>query len=181
MKNSTIIIWLLAAVLISGRSTSWSQEKEEAVHGGHSEVLGEVNFPVSCNTSAQKEFNRAMALFHSFWFDPAKKSFAKVAQYDPGCGMAYWGIAFMSLGNVFAWPPNPKAMKAGEEALAEFERSLKRDPNRFRGVYGAAQAAEAVGDRERARLYYGKLLALTEKRDTERPEITRAKVYMARP
>jgi tetratricopeptide (TPR) repeat protein len=122
MKKSTIIIWLLATVLIPGGAASWSQEKEEAVHSHHAEVLGEVSFPVSCNAAAQKEFNRAMALFHSFWFDPARKAFSQVARHDPGCGMAYWGIAFMSLGNVFAWPPNPKAMKAGEEALAEGRR-----------------------------------------------------------
>jgi len=35
------------------------------------------------------------------------------------------------------------ALKQPEQALAEFERSLKRDPNRFRGIYGAARAAEA--------------------------------------
>ncbi|HQM30017.1 MAG TPA: hypothetical protein PLR20_11765 [Syntrophales bacterium] len=86
------------------------------------EKLGEVNFLVSCNTAAQKEFNRAMALFHSFWFDPAKKSFSRVIEYDSGCGMAYWGIAFMSTGNPLAWPPNPNAMKAGAAAIAEAQR-----------------------------------------------------------
>ena len=46
------------------------------------------------------------------------------------------------------------------QVFTEFERSLKRDPNRFRGIYGAARAAEASGNREAARDYYAKLQAL---------------------
>ena len=86
------------------------------------EKLGEVNFSVSCNDAAQKEFNRAMALFHSFWFDPAKKSFSKVLHHDPECGMAHWGIALTSMGNPLAWPPNPNALRAGAAAMAEAQR-----------------------------------------------------------
>jgi hypothetical protein len=89
---------------------------------GKPEQLGEVNFPVSCNPAAQQEFNRAMALFHSFWFDPAKASFAKVLQHDPECGMAHWGISIMSMGNPFTWPTNPNATKAGAPAAAEASR-----------------------------------------------------------
>ncbi|MGC1952968.1 MAG: hypothetical protein WA970_10445, partial [Gammaproteobacteria bacterium] len=63
-----------------------------------------------------------MALFHSFWFEPAKESFAKVLEQDPECGMADWGIAIMSMGNPFAWPPNPNALKAGAAAMVEAQR-----------------------------------------------------------
>jgi len=64
-------------------------------------------------------------------------------------------------------------------ALPEFERSLKRDPNRFRGVYGAARAAELSGNRTAAREHYVKLQSLTADRDSERPELARAKAYLA--
>jgi tetratricopeptide (TPR) repeat protein len=67
-----------------------------------------------------------------------------------------------------------------EQALAEFERSLKRDPNRFRGIYGAARAAEAAGNAELAREYYTKLQTLTADRDTERPELVHAKAFLSR-
>lgn len=63
-----------------------------------------------------------MALFHSFWFDPAKASFAQVLQHDPECGMAYWGISIMSMGNPFTWETNPNAAKAGAPAAAEASR-----------------------------------------------------------
>lgn len=117
------ILWTLAMAFGLTASGAWTQ------HGEHApplavppEQLGKVNFPVSCRGAAQKEFNRAMALFHSFWFDPAKKSFAKVLEHDPACGMAYWGIAVMSMGNPFAWPPNPNAMKAAAAAVGEAQR-----------------------------------------------------------
>jgi tetratricopeptide (TPR) repeat protein len=64
-------------------------------------------------------------------------------------------------------------------ALVEFERSLVRDPNRFWSIFGAARAAEASGNREAARGYYAKLQALTADRDTERPELTHAKAFLA--
>src|SRR5262245_42748750 len=66
------------------------------------------------------------------------------------------------------------------QAFAEFERSLKRDPNRFRGIYGAARAAEASGNREAARNYYDKLQPLTVNRATERPELAHAKAFLNR-
>src|SRR3990170_3311087 len=121
MKKATGIAWMLAIVLIAGASGSWAHE-EHGPQSGEPEKLGEVNFPVSCNAAAQKEFNRAMALFHSFWFDPAKKSFSKVLQHDRECGMAHWGIAIMSMGNPFTWPPNPAALKAGASAMEEAKR-----------------------------------------------------------
>ncbi len=64
-------------------------------------------------------------------------------------------------------------------ALKEFEATHAREPNRFRGIYGAAQAAEAAGDRQKARDYYAKLVALSKNADSGRPELARAKAYLA--
>jgi tetratricopeptide (TPR) repeat protein len=61
-----------------------------------------------------------------------------------------------------------------QQGLLEFERSLKRDPNRYRAIYGAARSAEAVGNRPLARDYYSRLLAQASDRDSERPEFVRA-------
>lgn len=123
MTTARAIAWILVLLLAFAASGTWAHyDEHDAQRGAPPEQLGEVNFPVSCNAAAQKEFNRAMSLFHSFWFEPAKQSFAKVLEYDPGCGMARWGIAIMSMGNPLAWPPNPDALKAGAAALAEAQR-----------------------------------------------------------
>jgi tetratricopeptide (TPR) repeat protein len=92
---------------------------DESAEPSTNEKLGTVDFATSCSPAAQKQFNRAMAMFHSFWFDPSAKTFAEVANADPSCGMAYWGIAMTRLGNPFAWPPAEKPFLAGRQALAK--------------------------------------------------------------
>src|SRR5438105_4667122 len=65
-------------------------------------------------------------------------------------------------------------------ALHEFETSLKENPNRFRGLAGAARAAEAAGDRQKAAAYFEKFVALSSKADTPRPELAHAKEVLGR-
>jgi len=66
-----------------------------------------------------------------------------------------------------------------KQALAEFEASLASSVNRFNGIYGAARAAEMAGEKQKADSYYRKLIALCEKADTSRPELEKAKSYIA--
>ncbi|MGZ8532961.1 MAG: hypothetical protein ACXW6J_20575 [Candidatus Binatia bacterium] len=66
------------------------------------------------------------------------------------------------------------------QALKQFEASHRIEPNRFRGLYGAAKAAQAAGDREKARHYYQRLVSLCERADTDRPEIKEAKAYLTK-
>jgi hypothetical protein len=65
-------------------------------------------------------------------------------------------------------------------ALQAYEASQQREPNRLRGYYGAARAAEASGDKAKATLYYAKLIDLTKNADSPRPEVTEAKAYAAK-
>lgn len=73
-------------------------------------------------------------------------------------------------------------LEAGKpaDALKAYEASHVRDPNRFRGYYGAARAADAAGDRKKALMYYGKLLALAKHADGSRTEIAEAKAVVAK-
>ena len=66
------------------------------------------------------------------------------------------------------------------EALKEFEASGRREPNRLRGYYGAARAADLSNDKGKAIAYYTKLADLTRSGDGLRPEIREAKAYLAR-
>ena len=64
-------------------------------------------------------------------------------------------------------------------ALKEFELSQLREPNRFRGYAGAARAASEAGDRAKAQAQYAKLLELARDADSPRPELARAKTFLA--
>src|ERR1700726_1674540 len=62
-------------------------------------------------------------------------------------------------------------------ALTEYETSLESTPNRLRGLYGAAKAAEAASQPEKATAYFRKLVELTKDADTDRVEVREAKAY----
>lgn len=65
------------------------------------------------------------------------------------------------------------------DALAEFEASHRVEPDRFRGLHGAARAAEIAGEGAKARKYYERLVSLTRKGDGQRPEVAEAKTYLS--
>ena len=74
---------------------------QEHQHGA-GEKLGAVHFATSCNAVAQKDFNRAVALLHSFDFGRAIQGFNAVLEEDATCAIAYWGIALSDWSNPFA-------------------------------------------------------------------------------
>jgi hypothetical protein len=84
------LVLVVCAAFHSGLGASEAQHQHAA---GEPEKLGKVNFPVSCDPALQPQFNRAVALLHSFWYEKAAEAFAAVAEKDPACGMADWGVA----------------------------------------------------------------------------------------
>ncbi len=66
------------------------------------------------------------------------------------------------------------------QALKEYEAANESTPNRLRGIYGAAKAAEGALQPDKARTYYAKLVELTKDADTDRTEIREAKAFLAR-
>src|ERR1700730_7842489 len=66
-----------------------------------------------------------------------------------------------------------------KEAQREFEAALKIYPGRFRGLYGAAQAAEQIGEKEKAHHYYAKLAEQTAKADGSRSELAQLREHNA--
>src|SRR5206468_9838151 len=61
--------------------------------------LGKVIFPTSCDAKVQAQFERGVAMLHSYWFTEARKVFDAVIAQDSSCAMAYWGLAVNYLGN----------------------------------------------------------------------------------
>jgi len=72
-------------------------------------------------------------------------------------------------------------MGRAPEALQEYQRSLKTDPNRFNGLYGAGRAAELMGEQENAARYFAQLLENCKATSSsERPELLRARALLAK-
>ena len=70
-----------------------SSSAQETHNHGAPEKLGKVSFPISCVPAVQEQFNRGVALLHSFAYSPAEDAFQGVAKLDPQCAMAHWGMA----------------------------------------------------------------------------------------
>jgi tetratricopeptide (TPR) repeat protein len=70
--------------------------------------------------------------------------------------------------------------KRPQQALAEYQTDLKFNPNRFNGLYGAAQAAQAAGRQSDANEYYALLVKVCEGGSSTRPELSRAKELLAK-
>ncbi len=81
------------------------------------EKLGTVAFPVSCAPAVQKEFERAVALLHSFAYSAAEASFEDVAARDPHCAMAHWGIAMAHFHQLWEPPLPPEGFPLGQQEL----------------------------------------------------------------
>ncbi|HST31477.1 MAG TPA: tetratricopeptide repeat protein [Chthoniobacterales bacterium] len=79
---------------------------------------GKVDFPVTCLPAAQPAFTRGVALLHSFFYEEARRAFTSVAEQDPKCAMAQWGIA-MTWWHPIWTPPTPDEMSAGKAAIGK--------------------------------------------------------------
>src|SRR5688572_31076721 len=118
MRPQKIVIGGLAlgvtmSVLVAA---SAGQQPDQHDHSASAGRVGAVHFATSCAPAVQKEFDRGVALLHSFWFSAAIESFNTVLKADPRCVMAHWGIAMSWWGNPFGGFRSPQALKAGVAA-----------------------------------------------------------------
>ena len=131
-----------------------------AQHDDHAaakpERLGNVRFENSCAPSVASDFNRAVALLHSFEFRPANEAFTRVLERDPSCAIAYWGIAMCHWGNPFAGIKTGPLLERGLAATQKGATTGSPTP-RERGFIAAAAAlykdASTVAHRDRTLAY----------------------------
>jgi len=90
-------------------------------------VIEDVDFAISCGPTSQQAFKHAAWTLHSFWYPEALKEFTAIAASEPGCAMAYWGIA-MSHWYPLWYPPSAAALKAGSEAIAKATAAPTKTP-----------------------------------------------------
>jgi len=80
-------------------------------------TFGTVHFETSCNASVQAEFDRAVAMLHSFFYPETEKAFRAIAEREPACAMAYWGVAISQRPNPLTAPFPPQLLQQGWEAI----------------------------------------------------------------
>jgi tetratricopeptide (TPR) repeat protein len=98
-----------AAALLWSAGPTFAEDRDDA-------QFGAVHFQTSCNEVAQRRFDRAMRYQHSFWYRESKQIFEETLAADPGCAIAYWGIALSLLFNPHIATPTPN-LAPGSAAL----------------------------------------------------------------
>jgi hypothetical protein len=107
----------ITAVLFVVLPLSASAQHEHAAPGAGQVGSDSVSFMTSCAPALRQDFNRAVALLHSFWFAQAIAAFDGVAAKDPSCAMAHWGVALSRWGNPFAGIRSPQQIELGRAAI----------------------------------------------------------------
>ncbi len=151
----------------------------QADHPNTPEKLGSVTFSTSCSSTERSQFNRAVALMHSFQFARAIETFHTVLSSDPSCSMAYWGIALSSWGNPFATGLKPRAQL--EQGLRAVTQARAANPKTARErAYVEAVAhlytgAANTDQRSRVLAYESAMAAVS----AAYPEDTEAAIFYA--
>jgi tetratricopeptide (TPR) repeat protein len=146
---------------------------------GAAESLGTVSFATSCDAPAQAQFNRAVALLHSFEFGRAIDGFGRALAADPSCAIAEWGIAMSRWGNPFGVGiRTAEALRPGIEAVQRARRIGPRTDRERRYVDAVAhlyESTDAVSQPARLTAYRDSMAALV----TAYPDDPEAAIFHA--
>jgi tetratricopeptide (TPR) repeat protein len=116
------LVGLLTALVASLTlvASVWA-DADPANRAGDPEKLGRVHFKTSCSPEAQRQFERALAMLHSFFFPETVKAFTAIPAIDPSCAIAYWGIAISQRPNPLVGPFDAATLKRGLDAIEKGE------------------------------------------------------------
>src|ERR1039457_2197921 len=81
------------------------------------EKLGKVSFPTSCAPDVQEQFDRGVALLHSFAYTAAENAFRGVADADERCAMAHWGMAMTHFHQLWEPPIAPAEISIAQKEI----------------------------------------------------------------
>lgn len=154
---------------------------QDHAHGAHASGIGRVEFPTSCAPAAQAQFERGVAMLHSFWFDAAENAFQQAAAADARCPMPHWGTAMTLLGNPFtAVPPSPANLERGLAAAQRAEQLAAAGTHREQMYARTALALYADHQttpfRARLQAHEAALRSLSQ----AHPEDAEAAIFLAR-
>jgi hypothetical protein len=112
-------LWRILFTLLFLSSFSLGQETHS-----HSapEKLGKVTFPISCTPAVQEQFDRGVALLHSFAYTAAEDAFQGAAKLDPRCAMAHWGTAMTYFHQLWDPPIAPVTILIAQKEIQQAQQ-----------------------------------------------------------
>jgi hypothetical protein len=167
-----LMAWAVCCGLVMPAVAGAQREPHDQHPGMTVAQIGQVEFETSCSVAVTDEFNRGVALLHSFWFAESRALFEGVLKTDANCAMAYWGIALTHWGNPFAGLRSPQTIAAGKAAIEKGQATgspTPREKGYIAAVAGLVSSADVTTQRARVVAYEGatELVAANNKDDTE--------------
>jgi hypothetical protein len=146
MKTTSLFCLLLALAACSGPSAEQGSPRpsEGNPKAGDVRKTGTIRFDVTCRPELKADFEAAVALLHSFFYEEARRRFLEIAERDPQCAMAWWGVSMTWYHPLWA-PPTPDEMKKGAEAV-ENARKIGGRTDFEKGFIAAIDAFFSAGD-----------------------------------
>jgi hypothetical protein len=142
------------------------------------EKFGTVRFKTSCTPAAQKEFERALAMLHSFAYPETLKAFSAIPQSDPKCAIAYWGVAASLRPDPLIGPWPAATLQQGLEAVEQGEAigaKTIREKDWLAAIKAIYKDFKGVDQDTRSRNYEKAMAALVRKY----PDDVEARVFHA--
>ncbi len=147
-----------AALIVAGIVSLAASPAAGQAEKGHLHADGdthrEVHFPVTCKPAVQSSFDRAVAVLHSYGYQDARRGFLTVAEQDPACGMAWWGVAMTYYHATWPQPmPDPAAGRAAARKAATLGAATERERAYIAAVGTLFRDQGSVDHRTRALAY----------------------------
>ena len=136
--NAKLVTATISLLLLSNLSLAQQKPHEQ---------LGTVSFPTSCDRKVQPQFDRAVAMLHSFWFQQGEKAFREILESDPSCAIANWGIAAILIGNTFAGNASAQDAQKAREAIQRGRLTGAKTERERYYIEAIAEYYDRFGDR----------------------------------
>lgn len=174
MRAIALSILLLAGCGSAAREHLGDHADMPAGHIGSDNV----KFLTSCAAPVREDFNKGVALLHSFWFAEATRTFESIAERDPDCAMAYWGMALSQWNNPFAGLKAVGVIERGQSIIQK-ARTTGQPTSRERSLIEAVallfRSSEAAGQRERVLAYEAAMAKVAQ----DFPDDTELRIFWA--
>jgi tetratricopeptide (TPR) repeat protein len=153
----------------------WADEVHQ--HALTQDEIGSVAFPTSCSHEVAADFNRAVALLHSFQYEQSREGFEAVAKKDPHCAMAEWGIAMSHYHGLWKNGNLDIGRAAFQRALqvATFNQSTTARERSYIEALGEIYKQDGSDEAAQSLAYQRRLAAL----HAENPRDTEAAIFYA--
>ena len=169
---------IAAGVIAAAMSLPAIAHQDDSKQGKPKENLGRVLFKTSCTPEAQKQFERALGMLHSFFFPETIKAFTAIPEADPSCAIAYWGLALSIRPNPLVGPWDAATLKRGLDAVEKGEAigaKTERERDWILAIKEFYRDFDKVDQDTRTRNYEKAMDALSKKY----PDDVEAKIFHA--